>query len=169
MSQVSQVDITPQHTYQIIPLLGSQVISLGTADELDTKFKKLFAFYKQVWGKTGFEKYERIDVQYEGQVVAVKRGAVLPSADSTLEVAGGMANLAREVRDSLRPVATSRVQTTTVTHPSAQSRRHAQAASPAPGIPGQKPGKHSGPVKPPAKLGKGKKPKKGAQQVRRSR
>ena len=55
-------------------MLGDQVIRLGDADNLDEKFTKLKSFYKQVWAKTGFEKYEMIDVQYDGQVVAVKRG-----------------------------------------------------------------------------------------------
>lgn len=79
---VSQVDITPQHTYQMIPQLGNQVIMLGTADDLDDKLTRLYSFYRQVWAKAGFEKYERIDVQYAGQVVATRKGAAAAVADS---------------------------------------------------------------------------------------
>jgi cell division protein FtsQ len=93
-AEVAQVDITPQHTYEMIPVLGNQVINLGGADGLDTKFKKLYAFYRQVWSKTGFEKYARVDVQYEGQVVAVKRGVALQS-DSAQQYGNGA------TRDSL--------------------------------------------------------------------
>lgn len=75
IAQVAQIDITPQRTYEIIPVLGDQVIKLGNADNLQEKFEKLTSFYKQVWAKAGFEKYETIDVQYSGQVVAVKRGS----------------------------------------------------------------------------------------------
>jgi cell division protein FtsQ len=103
-AQVAQVDITPQHTYEIIPVLGNQVIKLGNADNLERKFKRLFAFYKQVWSKAGFEKYETIDVQFEGQVVAVRRGEAVPVADSAAAVqqyATGVANLRGVVRDSL--------------------------------------------------------------------
>jgi cell division protein FtsQ len=75
MAQVAQVDITPQRTYEIVPVLGNQIIKLGDADDLDEKFEKLKSFYKQVWAKAGFEKYETIDVRYSGQVVAVKRGS----------------------------------------------------------------------------------------------
>lgn len=89
MAQVSQVDITPHRTYEMIPVLGNQVIELGNADNLDKKFDRLFSFYKQVWTKTGFEKYEKIDVQYEGQVVAVKKGTGKQAIDS----AGAMAVL----------------------------------------------------------------------------
>lgn len=100
MAQVAQVDITPQHTYQIIPVLGNQIINLGTAEGIGTKFKKLYAFYKQVWSKVGFEKYSAIDVQYEGQVVAVKRGAILSTVDSSQ--AAGIASAALVAGDSLR-------------------------------------------------------------------
>ncbi|QEC68833.1 hypothetical protein FRZ67_16525 [Panacibacter ginsenosidivorans] len=75
LAQVAQIDITPQRTYEITPVLGDQLIKIGNADDLEEKFEKLKSFYKQVWVKTGFEKYETIDVQYSGQVVAVKRGS----------------------------------------------------------------------------------------------
>ncbi len=158
MAQVAQIDITPQHTYEMIPVLGSQVIKLGTAENLDRKFKRLFAFYKQVWSKTGFEKYTAIDVQYEGQVVAVKRGVVIPSSDSVMamqQYAAGLANsngLARdtiyanvEVRDSeLMKDSIARVKKL-----AALAARH----TPKP-VRGKPPGKQ------PAKAGAGKKPAK---------
>ena len=73
-AQTAQVNITPQRTYEITPVVGSQVIRIGNADSLNEKFTKLIAFYKQVFSKTGFERYSVIDVQYEGQVVAVRKG-----------------------------------------------------------------------------------------------
>lgn len=82
-AQVAQIDITWQGTYEIIPVLGDQLIRIGNAQELDEKFGKLKSFYKQVWAKTGFEKYEIIDVQYKDQVVATKRGAGKIYADTT--------------------------------------------------------------------------------------
>jgi len=82
-AQVAQIDITSQGTYEIIPVLGDQLIRIGDAEDLDEKFGKLKSFYKQVWAKTGFEKYETIDVQYKDQVVATKRGAGKIYADTT--------------------------------------------------------------------------------------
>ncbi len=72
--QTAEVNITQQGTYEITPVVGNQIIRIGNADSLNEKFTKLIAFYKQVFNKVGFEKYSVIDVQYEGQVVAVKRG-----------------------------------------------------------------------------------------------
>jgi cell division protein FtsQ len=81
-AQVSQVNITPNKTFEIIPVLGNQVIKLGNADSLQSKFDRLTAFYRQVWSKGSFEKYESISVEFSGQIVAVKRGAPKPAIDS---------------------------------------------------------------------------------------
>ncbi len=72
--QTAQINITQQGTYEITPVVGDQVIRIGNADSLDEKFSKLQAFYKNVFAKVGFEKYSVIDVQYHGQVVAVRKG-----------------------------------------------------------------------------------------------
>lgn len=115
LAQVGQVDITPQHTYEIIPVLGNQVIKIGNAENLDRKFKRLLAFYKQVWSKAGFEKYETVDVQFEGQVVAAKRGYVAPVSDSTTAMQRFMAgntSLTGVNVDSLRANVPARANTT---------------------------------------------------------
>ena len=54
----------------LAPFLFRNIL-FGKTNQL---FTKLFVFYKTVWSKTGFEKYAVIDVQYHGQVVAIKRG-----------------------------------------------------------------------------------------------
>ena len=97
MAQVAQIDITPQRTYEITPVLGDQLIKIGNADELAEKFEKLKSFYKQVWAKAGFEKYETIDVQYSGQVVAVKRGSGKVYMD-TAEAVKQFANTMKEMQ-----------------------------------------------------------------------
>jgi cell division protein FtsQ len=86
LAQIAQTDILPNRTYECIPTVGSQIISLGTADSLQDKFARLFSFYKHVWAKQGIEKYEKIDVQYQGQVVAIRRGAPKPMVDTTAAV-----------------------------------------------------------------------------------
>jgi cell division protein FtsQ len=70
MAQVSQVDITPERNFEMIPVVGNHIVKLGNGDGIEKKFHRLFVFYKQVLSKTGFEKYRTIDVQYAGQIVA---------------------------------------------------------------------------------------------------
>lgn len=81
MSQVAQIDITPDRTFEMVPLIGNHLVKLGNAENIAAKFNRLMVFYKQVMSKTGFDKYKLIDVQYKGQVVA-SRYAGDPKVDS---------------------------------------------------------------------------------------
>jgi len=81
-AQVSQVDITPEG-FEMIPTVGNHIVELGKEGEWQPKFDRLFSFYKQVWTKVGFERYERIDVQFDKQVVATVRGAKSAIVDTT--------------------------------------------------------------------------------------
>jgi cell division protein FtsQ len=74
MAQVSQVNITPQAGFEIIPVIGDHIVVMGNADNIDKKFKRLYAFYQQAWLQNGINTYEKLDVQYDNQVVAVKKG-----------------------------------------------------------------------------------------------
>lgn len=70
MSQVSEVNINEDRTFEITPLVGNHIIRIGNGENINGKFHRLFVFYQQVLSKTGFEKYKSIDVRFEGQVVA---------------------------------------------------------------------------------------------------
>lgn len=74
-SQVAQVDITPEREFEVHPVLGNHVVKLGKDGELEAKFRRLYIFYKEVLSKTGFDKYQAIDVRYRGQVVAQKESS----------------------------------------------------------------------------------------------
>jgi cell division protein FtsQ len=76
MAQVAQININAERRFEIIPVIGNQVIAFGKGDDIEAKFHRLFAFYQQVMKKTGFEKYKTVDVQYDGQVVASTRSGV---------------------------------------------------------------------------------------------
>lgn len=70
MSQVAQIDITPERNFEMVPVVGNHLVKLGNGEHMEQKFNRLMVFYKQVLSKTGFDKYKVIDVQYKGQVVA---------------------------------------------------------------------------------------------------
>jgi cell division protein FtsQ len=72
--QVGQIDITPERKFELIPLIGSHIIRLGYGENAEEKLANLFVFYKQVLPKAGLAKYSALDVQFEGQVVAVRKG-----------------------------------------------------------------------------------------------
>jgi len=102
--QTAQINITQHGTYELTPVVGNQIIRIGNADSLDEKFTKLLAFYKQVWSKAGFEKYSVIDVQYHGQVVAIRRGAgrtIADTATAMIRLAQADRKLNQLLRDTM--------------------------------------------------------------------
>lgn len=77
-AQVGQVDITPDRKFELIPVIGDHIIKLGDGENPADQLDRLYVFYKQVLSKVGFNKYAVLDVQYKGQVVAVKKGSASP-------------------------------------------------------------------------------------------
>ena len=76
MAQIAQIDVTARQTYEMVPTVGNHLIEFGNGDHYENKFSRLFRFYKQVLGKYGFDRYSKISVQYDGQIVGTRRGVV---------------------------------------------------------------------------------------------
>lgn len=86
-AQIEQVVITPGREFEIIPKLGDHVIAFGEGIDVDKKFSKLLAFYKEGLNRVGWNNYARINVAYENEVVCTRRNGEelsrkLASADS---------------------------------------------------------------------------------------
>jgi cell division protein FtsQ len=73
MAQIAQIDITPAKEFEMIPTIGNHVIEFGDGTDYEKKFRKLFIFYTHVLSKTGMDKYERLKVQYDNEIVGVKK------------------------------------------------------------------------------------------------
>jgi cell division protein FtsQ len=69
-AQASQLDINRAGKVFIIPQVTSQVVEFGAPVNIEEKFKKLRIFYKKVLPQMGWTKYRRVNLEYEGQVVA---------------------------------------------------------------------------------------------------
>jgi cell division protein FtsQ len=69
-AQVSQIMVTDSMDFELMPVLGNHKIVFGDTTQMQDKFKNLFAFYKKVLNRVGWDKYEVLDVRYEKQVVA---------------------------------------------------------------------------------------------------
>ncbi len=69
-AQVSQIVMSSDRSFEIVPVLGDQRIILGDTSRLDEKLENLFAFYKKILTRVGWDKYEVLDLRYKGQVVA---------------------------------------------------------------------------------------------------
>lgn len=82
MAQIAQVDVQPNATFEIIPVIGDHVVAIGNANDLENKFNRLYTFYKEAWMQNGINKYEKLDVQFANQVVAIKKGMSKLKADT---------------------------------------------------------------------------------------
>ena len=69
-AQIAQLDIDSKGRITIFPQVGDERIEFGKPDELEVKFKKLMVFYKEILPRMGWNKYERVNLEYEGQIVA---------------------------------------------------------------------------------------------------
>jgi cell division protein FtsQ len=108
MAQVAQIDITSNGNFEMTPVVGDQVIVIGDADDLQEKFDRLFTFYKQAWLQNGINKYEKIDVQFDGQVVGVKRGSIKATIDTT-KASQMIEELIQQPHDTAQIVSTRQV------------------------------------------------------------
>lgn len=71
-AQIAQVYVNESHEFELIPRIGNHIILMGKAEDLDDKFKKLFAFYRFGLNKIGWNKYNVINIKYKNQVVCSK-------------------------------------------------------------------------------------------------
>jgi cell division protein FtsQ len=93
-AQIAQVNILPDRTFELEPEIGDHRVTFGDGNDIGPKFHRLFLFYNEVLSRTGFDKYQRIDVSYAGQVVATRKG----SGQSRYDSLQGMNNIRQLIR-----------------------------------------------------------------------
>lgn len=69
-AQVAQLDIDSKSRINLFPQVGGQTIEFGKPENLEAKFKKLRIFYKEILPRQGWNTYERVNLEYEGQIIA---------------------------------------------------------------------------------------------------
>jgi cell division protein FtsQ len=69
-AQIAQIDIAKDGKITIYPQVTGQRVEFGKAEDFEVKFKKLMIFYKEILPQRGWTKYERVNLQYEGQIIA---------------------------------------------------------------------------------------------------
>lgn len=70
-AQIEQIVVNGDQTFNLIPLLGTnQKILFGDTCRANEKLLDLFAFYKSIMPKIGWNSYRILDLRYSGQIVA---------------------------------------------------------------------------------------------------
>jgi cell division protein FtsQ len=68
-AQIAQLDIDSKSRVTFYPQVGDERIEFGKPDNQQVKFRKLMIFYKEILPRTGWNKYNRVNLEYEGQIV----------------------------------------------------------------------------------------------------
>lgn len=69
-AQITELEIDNKGRITFFPQVGDERIEFGTPENQEVKFKKLMVFYKEIVPRVGWNKYNRVNLEYEGQIVA---------------------------------------------------------------------------------------------------
>lgn len=69
-AQITQLDIDSKARIVLFPQVGDERIEFGKPDNQEAKFRKLMIFYKEILPRMGWNRYERVNLEYEGQIIA---------------------------------------------------------------------------------------------------
>lgn len=72
-SIIEQVYIGLNGDIELVPKIGNHLIVFGNIDDIEKKFYKLKAIYKEVLNKKGWDRYAIINLKYSNQVVCTKK------------------------------------------------------------------------------------------------
>jgi cell division protein FtsQ len=73
-TQIAQIDIAANGQFNMVPTVGNHLIQFGAGNDVAKKFHKLMVFYTRVLAGAGMEKYGVLNVAFDQQIVATKRG-----------------------------------------------------------------------------------------------
>ncbi len=69
-AQIAQLDISSNGKITIYPQMTGQRVQFGKPEDFESKFTKLMIFYKEILPQRGWTRYERVNLEYNGQIVA---------------------------------------------------------------------------------------------------
>lgn len=67
--QIAQLNINKGGSITFYPQVGNQVIEFGKAENIEKKFRKLKIFYEQILPQEGWNSYERVNLEYNNQII----------------------------------------------------------------------------------------------------
>lgn len=68
-AQIEQIYVDPGGDILLYPRVGNHKIIFGDLNDIDEKFTKLYAFYKNIIPEEGWEKYSSVNLKYRNQIV----------------------------------------------------------------------------------------------------
>ncbi len=72
-SLISEVYLNSRHEFDLIPIVGNQIIRLGDTTNLMHKLENLVIFYKKSLVYEGWDTYKTVNLKYRNQIVCTKK------------------------------------------------------------------------------------------------
>ncbi|MBR6691783.1 MAG: cell division protein FtsQ [Bacteroidaceae bacterium] len=72
-AQTEQIYFDENRNIILVPRVGNHIIELGTADSIATKLENVKAFYGKGLNIVGWNKYSKLNAEYENRVICTKR------------------------------------------------------------------------------------------------
>lgn len=72
-AQISQIYVHPNNDISFIPRVGDQVILIGSLDNLEGKLSSLMSLYNNGFSELGWNRYKKINLKYEHQIICTKK------------------------------------------------------------------------------------------------
>lgn len=71
--QIEQIHVLPDHSIELVPRVGDHLIYLGKPDNFESKLARLKEFYRKGLNQVGWNKYSRISLEFDNQIICTKR------------------------------------------------------------------------------------------------
>lgn len=69
-AQIAQLHVDGKARVSLMPQVGDEEIEFGKPENLESKFRKLKIFYKEILPRVGWNRYKRVNLEFAGQIVA---------------------------------------------------------------------------------------------------
>lgn len=68
-AQIAQMHIDAKGKVSFLPQIGRETIQFGKPEDIEQKFKKILIFYRKVLPAMGWDKYQRVNVEFKDQII----------------------------------------------------------------------------------------------------
>ena len=72
-AQIEQINVLKGQEIELVPRVGDHIVFLGKIDNYESKLNRLKEFYRKGLNKVGWNKYERISVEFGNQIICTKK------------------------------------------------------------------------------------------------
>lgn len=73
LAQTEQIHVLPDRTVELVPRVGNHLIYLGKLQGYRQKLKRVRMFYEKALNRVGWNKYSRINVEFDNQIICTKK------------------------------------------------------------------------------------------------